>query len=220
MARSQTTTEGRALALLGSGQVSPEQVASACGVTVSRISQLLSDPEFAAEVAELRYQNLSKHNLRDSKYDALEDRLVDKLSDLLPLMMRPLEVLKAIQVINAAKRRGQSTPEQITNQQTVVSITMPTVIVNKFVTNVNNQVIQAGDQELLTIQSGSLLKEAQTAALERGVLNGTHERISAGTPGSKEGAGVIQTQNTLPSFPARTQQEESSFDPAGHFVPA
>lgn len=87
------------------------------------------------------------------------------------MMMRPMEVMKAISVINGAKRRGQSAPEQVTNQQTTVSIVMPTVIVNKFVTNIHNQVIQAGTQELLTIQSGSLLREAQAAQaaqLERG----------------------------------------------------
>jgi len=155
---SQNTTYQRALSLLGSG-ISPEQVAAAIGVTSSRISQLLSDPEFTAKVAELRFASLQKHNQRDSQYDLLEDSLISKLSDLLPLMMRPMEVLKAIQIINAAKRRGQSAPEQIINQQTVVNISLPTKVVHKFVTNINNQVIQAGDQQLLTIQSGTLMKE-------------------------------------------------------------
>ena len=70
-----------------------------------------------------------------------------------------MEVLKAIQIINAAKRRGVSSPEQVINQQTVVNITLPTKAVTKFVTNINNQVIQAGEQQLLTIQSGTLMKE-------------------------------------------------------------
>lgn len=151
-------TTSRAITLLGSG-VSPEQVAAAIGVTSSRISQLLGDPEFTARVAELRFETLQKHNLRDSQYDTLEDSLISKLSDLLPLMMRPMEVLKAIQIINAAKRRGVSSPEQVINQQTVVNITLPTKAVTKFVTNINNQVIQAGEQQLLTIQSGTLMKE-------------------------------------------------------------
>lgn len=165
MGRAATTTEERALTLLGSG-VTPEQVASALGVTVSRISQLLSDPEFTARVAELRFEALNKHNERDSRYDTMEDRLLTKLEDLLPLMMRPMEVLKSIQIINAAKRRGQSAPEQTINQQTVVSIVMPVSIVNKFVTNINNQVIKAGTQDLLTIQSGQLLKSSAPKLVE------------------------------------------------------
>lgn len=165
-----TTTRDRALALLSQG-IPAEQVAAACGVTASAISQLLSEEGFASEVATARYQNLQKHNERDCKYDSIEDKLVEKLDSLLPLMMRPMEVLKSIQVINAAKRRGSSAPDSITNQQTIVQIVMPTQVVERFTTNAANQVTRTGTQDLLTIQSGSLLKqvkgEQNDAALSR-----------------------------------------------------
>lgn len=161
-----TSTEDRALALLGQGH-SPEVVASAIGVTTSRISQLVSDPEFAARVAELRFSSLVKHNTRDEKYDSLEDKLLAKMENMLEYMHKPFEVLKAIQVINAAKRRGVSAPEQITAQQVVIPLTLPTLLVQNFggtvaiggpanqniQVNANNQVIKAGEQELVTIQS-------------------------------------------------------------------
>ena len=153
-----STTESRALALLGSG-IPPEMVASTLGVTPSRISQLLSTPEFAAQVAELRFSNLQQHNERDSKYDSLEDSLLQRMKDCLPLMMRPMEILKAIQVINAAKRRGSSAPESVIQQQTIISLTIPTQIIQKFQTTINQQVTHAGEQELLTMQSSTLLKE-------------------------------------------------------------
>ena len=105
-------TESRALELLGTG-AAPEQVAAACGVTVSRISQLISEPRFAALVADLRFASLSKHNARDTEYDTIEDKLIEQLKNLLPLMMRPMEVLKAISVINAAKRRGALHPNKL-----------------------------------------------------------------------------------------------------------
>src|SRR3989442_56905 len=107
MSTTTSATESRALSLLGQG-LGPEIVAAAVGASVSRISQLLSAPEFSAQVAELRYENLAKHNTRDNAYDSLEDTLIEKLKDCLPYMMRPMEILKAIQVINAAKRRGSS----------------------------------------------------------------------------------------------------------------
>jgi hypothetical protein len=166
MSNSLTTTQARALNLLGHG-IGPEAVASALGVTTSAISQLLSDEQFSAQVAELRFQNLNKHNERDNKYDSIEDELVEKMKDLIPLMMRPLEVLKAIQVINAAKRRGASAPDSITNQQTIVQINLPSITVTKFTTNIQNQVIQTGQQELLTIQSGTLLKEVKERENDR-----------------------------------------------------
>jgi len=155
-----TSTESRALALLGQG-LGAEVVASAVGVSPSRISQLISDPEFAAQVAELRFKNLSAHSERDAKYDSLEDELLDKMRNLLPMMYKPGEVLNALTRINMAKRRGQSAPDQLTAQQTIVQLIMPTQVINQFAPdslrlNIHNQVIQAGQQELITVQSSQL----------------------------------------------------------------
>ena len=153
-----STVKERALQLLGQG-IAPSIVASSCGVTESAVSQWVSDPEFAAQIAELRFSNLQKHNERDSHYDSLEDRLHKKMEDLLPLMVRPMEVLKAIQVINQAKRRGASAPDSIIQQQTIIQLNIPTQIIQKFQINSQNMVTQAGDQELLTLQSGTLLNK-------------------------------------------------------------
>ena len=156
MANAVTSTRARALELLGNG-VAPAQVAAALGITESAISQLVSDPEFSAQVAELRFQKLSKYNERDDSYDSIEDSLIEKLRDLMPMMMRPMEVLKAIQVINAAKRRGASAPSDGIQHQTIIQLNMPSAIIQKFSTTINNQVTNAGSQELLTIQSSHLL---------------------------------------------------------------
>ena len=158
---SKNSTEERALTLLGQG-VGPEAVAAALGVSASAISQFLSHSNFATKFAELRYQALAKHNTRDNSYDSLEDALLEKMKDLLPFMVRPMEVLKAIQVINAAKRRGSSAPESITNQQTVITLNIPTKIVQHFSVNTMNQVIQAGQQPLLTVQSSALANLVDT----------------------------------------------------------
>lgn len=158
------STAERALELLGSG-LGPEVVSSALGVSTSYISQLLSSEEFSAQVAELRFKALSKHNERDNSYDGLEDQLLTKMKGLLPLMMRPMEVLAAIKVINGAKRRGTSAPEHITNKATIIQLNIPTKLIQNFTTNINNQVITTGQQTLTTIQSGSmdsLLNKART----------------------------------------------------------
>ena len=131
-------TRSRALELLGMGVIAT-QVAAALGVDISRISQLLSEEAFAAKVAELRFSNLRKHTERDTKYDGLEDTLIEKLGDCLPLMHRPMEILKAIQVINSAKRRGASAPEHITNQNQIIQLNVPGALIEKFRVNINNQ---------------------------------------------------------------------------------
>lgn len=167
---SRNQTEQRAIKLLGSG-LGASVVATAIGVSESRISQLMSQSDFAAEVAELRFNNLQKHNEMDDKYDAMEKTLGENLKEMLPMIMRPMEILKALQVVNGMKRRGQSAPDQVTHQNTVVNLLMPNVVVQKFTTNVNNQVIHAGDQTLETIQGSVLLNAAKAK------LNGLHTQI-------------------------------------------
>lgn len=170
-----TASEKRALTLLGQGVI-PEQAAAASGLSPSRISQLLSQEDFAARVAELRFEALSKHNERDASYDSLEDSLLEKMKDCIPMMVRPQEILRAIQIINQAKRRGSSAPSAITEQTTIVQLVMPTQILTKFQINSDNQVVQAGDQPLVTIQSGTLLNQIKE---KRDVQSGLTKALQA-----------------------------------------
>jgi len=155
-----TSIEDRALTLLGSG-ISAEATANALGVTPSRISQLLSEQHFSNQVATLRYENLQKHNLRDNSYDSLEDKLLEKLENSLPFMLKPETILRAISTINGAKRRGQSAPDQTINQQNIVNLVLPAIIAEKFTVNIDNQVTRAGDQELHTMPAAELLKKVE-----------------------------------------------------------
>jgi hypothetical protein len=168
--RPKSSTEGRALELLGSG-VQTDAVASALGVNPSRISQLLSNTEFAEKVAALRYQNLQKHNERDNKYDRVEDALIVKLEKSLPFMYKPPEILRAIQVINGAKRRGQNAPTQSSTHQNIVNLVLPVQVIKQFSTNVNNQVTKVGSedgvQELITMPSGDLKKQLDAIQAKR-----------------------------------------------------
>jgi predicted transcriptional regulator len=158
---SSTATRERALVLLGQG-ISVDATAAACGVSAAAISQLLSMDDFAAAVAERRFHALEKHNKQDSEYDEIENTLTAKFKESIPLMMKPMEILKGLQVINAQKRRGASAPESIHDKQTVVSISLPAIILNNFAntaveTNIHNQVVKIGDKDLTTMQSGTLL---------------------------------------------------------------
>ncbi len=173
-----SATEEKALHLLGAG-VPAESVASALGVTPSRIAQLLSEQHFADKVAELRYQNLQKHNVRDEQYGTLEDKLLHKLNNSLHMLIKPESILKAISIVNGAKRRGQSAPQQVTNQQNIVNLIMPKVITEKFSINVNNQVTKAGKQELLTMASGDLLNRVAQAQEAKVIEHTQAEEIQA-----------------------------------------
>lgn len=155
-----STTEEKALELLGKG-IANEIVASAIGVTPARITQLLADEEFAAKVQKARYINLQKHTLRDNMYDDIEEKLLKKLQKSLGLIIKPDTLLKAITVINSAKRRGNSNSSSITDTTDIAEITIPQVIKQTFVTNINNQVVQVGDRDLTTISPEGLQIELE-----------------------------------------------------------
>lgn len=175
-----TTNSSRALELLGAG-VSPQQVSLALGVDPSLISQFLADESFANQVAELRYKALLKHNDRDSAYDGLEDALIKKLKDLIPFMHKPFEIIRALTAVNSAKRRGSSAPEAITAQQTVIQLNLPVQIIQHFQKNSSNQVVSAGTQDLVTVQSSRM----------NTLLTASH---AAKSPNPSPGAQIVQSQ--------------------------
>lgn len=151
------SNQERALELLGSG-IGPEMVAAAIGVSVSYISQLLANVDFAAKVADKRYAHLSKYTELDNQYDSIEQKLVRKMESMVGMMFKPGEILNAIKVINAVKRRGVTSPENIHGTREVVSLTIPNVVLqsvtnNNLTTNIHNQVVKIGEQDLSTVQS-------------------------------------------------------------------
>ena len=154
-----TNIAERAVSLLGAG-VPQEVVASALGVTPGYISQLLSNENFAAEVTNLKFVSLTKNNARDKSYNEVEDQLIEKLKRSLPLIIRPETILGALKVVNGATRRGHDATANLIDKQNIVQILLPVQIIQKFTTNINNQVIKAGDKDLITIQSSELLKKA------------------------------------------------------------
>ena len=150
-----SATKERALTLLGQG-LDAKVVAAALGISDSRVSQLLSQEEFSTQVSELRFKNLSAHTERDNRYDTLEGRVLEKLEDQVDFVSSPVILMKLLQTLNGAKRRGASAPASLEKPSESVPLILPVLITNQFVTNINNQVIKAGLQELVTVQSSAM----------------------------------------------------------------
>jgi len=178
-------TEEKALALLGQN-VPAETVAASLGITPSAISQMLANEDFAARVNEQRFLNLAAHSERDNHYDELEDKLLDKLENSIPMMHKAGEILKALQVVNSAKRRGSAAPAHLNENTTVIPLTLPTQIIQQFTVNAaNNQVVKVGEQTLITMQSGTLADKLKVRREENG-----HD--SATAPGEQAKLGSSQ----------------------------
>jgi transcriptional regulator with XRE-family HTH domain len=148
--------------LLGNG-LSNEVVATAVGVTAGYISQLMADEQFSSQVVALRTQTLAAATVRDRSWDGLEDTLLGKLAEKIEqdMIYKPMDLLRALSVINNAKRRGASAQENFSVQQTVVTLNLPTVVINSYKKNKAGEVIEVtaadGTQQTLVTMPASAL---------------------------------------------------------------
>lgn len=146
--------------LLGQG-LSTEIVASAVGCEPSYVSQLMGDEEFAAKVTSMRAASLLANTRRDDKIGDIEEKLVDRLADLVDggLIYKARDVLHAAAVVNRMQRRGAGAPQHLHMQQTVVQLNLPAVALSKFVTTPKGEVIEADGQTLVTMPAHQLLRK-------------------------------------------------------------
>ena len=149
--------------LLGNG-LSNEVVASAVGVTPSYISQLMSQEDFSNQVVALRTQALTAATTRDRSWDTIEEKLLDKLGDVVDsgMIFKSQDLLRALVVANNAKRRGSTSAEAMVANKTVVTLNMPTQIVNIYTKNSQGEVIEVRtpdgrDQSLTTMSAATLM---------------------------------------------------------------
>ncbi len=152
--------EDKVLELLGAGY-KPPMVASILGITESRISQLLAVDSFASKVLAMRLSRAKGTIDRDTKWDKIEDALLKKFEDVIVFMNDPLKLLRALQVVNAAKRRGAGTSDasEAGMTGTIVQINAPKNVVMQFITNGNNEVVEVGGRSMVPMASKKVMEE-------------------------------------------------------------
>lgn len=141
--------------LLGAG-VPPTQVAMACGVTDSYVSQLLSQEEVSAEVTELRAKRAHQYIEHDDRLDTDEEvarRLVRRNLD--NALLKPMEALAHFKVLNGARRQAQSAVAQ-TPVATVVNLQLPAITHVQFRMTTEKQVIEVDGRSLATMPASTV----------------------------------------------------------------
>lgn len=151
--------------LLGNG-MSNDVVANAVGVSPSYISQLMSDEQFHRDVVDLRVKNHSQVTERDRSWDGIEDSLLTKLTEIIPYMTRPNDILNALKTANAAKRRSVQSQEAMAQTAQVVTLNMPVKVIHNYVTNSRNEVVEVDGQTLVTMPAAVLMQKLLEARPE------------------------------------------------------
>lgn len=128
-------------------------IAHELGLTPGAITQIASRlPEATEPLAPV-------HAALDTTYDDVELKLLKQLERTMPLLMRPMEISRVLSVVNAAKRRGGPL-KAASAAPTILQLNLPIAIQNRFVLNSSNQVVSAGQQDLVTIPSAAVARLA------------------------------------------------------------
>ena len=76
------------IALAESG-IAHSLIAKRTGVSESYISQVLSEDSIRAKTIQAQLAVLDERTARDAKYDAIEDALLEKTSEIVPNLYKP-----------------------------------------------------------------------------------------------------------------------------------
>ena len=152
--------EEHILQLLAQPNITQADVAAVLDVTEGYVSQIVNTPEFQTKLSKVKVASLAAETAHDTKLANTETKALEKVSQMLDYVTKPIEAAKIFQVLNNAKRRGATEAEKqtvINSQNTVVMLQLPSIIKQKFTTNTNNEVVQIGDRPMVTMDSQLLL---------------------------------------------------------------
>lgn len=160
-----------ALELLAQG-LSCSQTANTLGVTTSYISQLMDEEDFAAAVQKKRVEASQQDLAYDNRLAKTEEDFLGKLEEKLNFANFS-QSLAAFRILNGAKRRKEVAQEigGVSIGQ-VVNITLPTLVVPKYITNASSEIIEVEGQTMITATPAglddivSLRKAAETQAVK------------------------------------------------------
>ena len=150
--------KSKIIEMLGAG-CSPVQVALACGVGESYVSQLLSEEAIAERVAELRATRAAAYLEHDDAIDTDEEvarKLVRRNLD--NGFLKPMEALKHFQVLNAARRKTDSGSNTQVPTSTVVNLNLPAMAAVQFKLTMDKQVIEIDGRSMTTMPAQKVTK--------------------------------------------------------------
>ena len=159
------------ISLISKG-LSGVEVAKATGVTEGYISQVVNSEDGKKLLGELRSKTINTKVLLDANYDRIEEvgtKALLKLVETKAELLEPMKLVKIIQTANMARRRLEINPNTNLNSNNnfTVMITLPNVAMPQLslVKSANNEVLEVGGQQLLTMPS-QLVKQRALARQE------------------------------------------------------
>ena len=149
------TPKEHAILLLSQG-ISTAQVAAACGVSESYISQLRADPEVREQIHEKRAADTLEDIKFDSSLEAAENMALEKIQRGLPFANMG-QAIAAFRILNAAKKRTGGPAEQQDSALSVtVNLTLPAAAATRYVVNAKNEIVEVEGKTMISATAKTL----------------------------------------------------------------
>lgn len=142
------TPKEYAISLIAQG-IPTSQVAAACGVDDSYISQLKADPEVQQRVAEARAEHVVADSQFDNTLERAEALALEKIEKSLPFANMG-QALAAFRILNGARRRKDQFAQTEHNVSVTVALTLPQTAIPRYITNTKNEIIEVEGQTMLS----------------------------------------------------------------------
>jgi hypothetical protein len=177
--------QDKIIEMLGRG-ITATQVAAAVGCDDSYISQLMSSPEIAERVANLRAVHFSHYVEQDKELDSAEEEALNRLKQLVPFITKPGEAARVYGVLNAAKRRTADSSAIASAPAQTVTLELPEAARVSFTITHDRQVIEIAGRSMTTMPAKSLAAQLEQRNAQRlldmkppaSLLNGSQQPIN------------------------------------------
>lgn len=148
------TPKEHAILLLSQG-ISTAQVAAACGVSESYISQLRADPEVREQIHEKRAADSLEDVKFDQSLEAAESIALEKIQRGLQFANMG-QAIAAFRILNAAKKRTVTAEQQDTNVGVTVNLVLPAAAATKYVVNRQNEIVEVEGKTMISATAKTL----------------------------------------------------------------
>ena len=147
-------TKEHAILLLSQG-IPTSQVAAACGVSDSYISQLKADPDVQTQIAEKQAASSIADIQFDDDLETAENMALQKIKSNIAFANMG-QAIAAFRILNTARRRADPVVTSDAAVSVTVNLTLPQSAVPRYVTNANNEIIEVEGQTMLSATAKNL----------------------------------------------------------------
>lgn len=149
------STKEHIISLLSQG-IAPVQVAAACGVTESYISQLRADPELSTLIDSNSIAKTEADAKFDNTLERAEFMALEKIEKNLPFANLG-QAMAAFRILNTARKRKDAFAQQADQSTNItVNLTLPAAAAARYIVNTSNEIVEVEGRTMITATAKSL----------------------------------------------------------------